>query len=342
VEERILVIRFSSLGDILLTAPAIRALRRRFPESRLELLVAQEFRDAAGLIPGVDRILTFDRRSGFAGLWTLRAELTRRYAVLVDLQNSFRSAFLRATTFPTLWVRAKRYRFTRWLLVTFKWNRYHRSLPVPLRYLDALAIFGVHDDQQALDLSVPPVIQEWAAAFLDEQKLDHSGFAVLCPGAKHFTKRWPEERWRELGAALATSGIRSLIVGGNDERDLVERLTTAISESVAVINRTIPEVAALMEKAGVVISNDSGLMHLAAGVAAPVVAIFGPTVEEFGFYPFRATAEIFEHKLYCRPCTAIGGPRCPEKHFRCMLETTASTVLDAARRHLEDKEIRSN
>ncbi len=142
-----LVIRFSSLGDILLTAPALRSLRARFPESPIDLLVAAEYADAARLIPGPDRVLTFDRSEGFGGLWRLRGQLARRYAVLVDLQNSPRSAFLRATTLPVIWTKAKRYRLRRWLLIRFKKNLYGGVKAVPERYLDAMARLGAIDDE---------------------------------------------------------------------------------------------------------------------------------------------------------------------------------------------------
>jgi lipopolysaccharide heptosyltransferase II len=340
-EERILVIRFSSLGDILLTAPALRALHRRFPESHIDLLVVDEYQEAASLIPGPDRVLSFDRRSGLSGLWRLRGELTSRYVALVDLQNSFRSAFLRMTTFPTLWMKARRYRLKRWLLVRFKRNTYRELTPVPVRYLDAMQMFDLYDDERGLELSVSNDLRDWATDFLAGHKLQDGRLAILCPGSKHFTKRWPEERWRELGAALISRGYHCLVIGGREEQELTGRLTRELPGSSAIHDRSVPQVAALMERATVVITNDSGLMHLATGVDTPTVAIFGPTVEEFGFYPFRAKCEVIEHKLYCRPCSAMGGPRCPEEHFRCMLDTSVGTVLAAIDKLMVEKDTKT-
>lgn len=328
------MVRFSSLGDILLTAPALRALQRRFPQSHIDFLVASDYEDAARLIPGPNLILTFDRRTGLRGLLRLRSVLAGRYSLLVDLQNSVRSAFLRATTFPTVWVKARRYRFKRWVLIRFKRNLYKSAWPVPLRYLDALDLVGAHDDGQGLDLHVPAETREWARDYVSARCDIHLPIIAFCPGARHYTKRWPADHWVTLGAELNLAGYSVLVVGSQQECDVIQQIASQIPGSVPVSDRSIAEVAAIMTHATAVVSNDSGLMHLAGGVGAPVVAIFGPTVEEFGFYPFRANSIVLAHELYCRPCTAMGGAHCPEGHFRCMLETTPAVVLDAVQRLL--------
>ena len=324
-----LVIRFSSLGDILLTAPTLRVLRRRFPDGHIDLLVAQEYAEAAALIPGPDRVLTFDRRSGWGGLLRLRSDLSRRYSILVDLQNSLRSSFLRVTTLPTLWMKARRYRFRRWLLVQFKWNLYRRIIPVPMRYLDAVHMTGAEDDGLGLHLQIPDTALADARAILTDWGLTSSTIAILCPGARHFTKRWPSEHWKVLGEKLTKEGQSILVVGAADESVLVQDIAGSIPASKPLIGYPIPTLAALMQQAHVVVSNDSGLMHLAGGVGARVVAIFGPTVEEFGFFPFRARSRVLEQKLPCRPCSAMGTETCKEKHFRCMLDTRPEHVLNA-------------
>jgi heptosyltransferase-2 len=324
------VVRFSSLGDILLTAPAFRALRKRFADAEICFLVAKEYVEAAAMIPGPDRVLTFDRSTGLAGLWRLREALSRRFSIFVDLQNSARSAFLRQFTFPVVWTKAKRYRLKRWLFVRFKWNLYRKVVPVPIRYLLAMEILGVEDDERGLELRVPDEARALAAKLL-EQAQNHPVIA-LCPGARHFTKRWPKERWIELGRQLQGEGTAIAVFGENSETELVNDISSSILLGIPVIDHSISEVAAIMEKCDVIVSNDSGLMHLAAGVGTPVVGIFGPTVKEFGFFPFRARSEALEHHLNCRPCSAMGTKVCKEKHFRCMMDTTPQMVLEAVHR----------
>lgn len=328
----ILVIRLSSLGDVLLTAPALRGLRAHFPNAHVDFLTAADYADAATLLPGVDRILPFQRHRGWRGLLRLRSDLSRRYAFLIDLQNSPRSTFLRATTFPVVWVKAKRYRLRRWLLVNFKWNLYRSVKPVPDRYREATALLGAQDDDGlGLELLIPARARTWAAEFLKRSAQDRP-VAVLCPGARHETKKWLADRWTELGCIAANAGLSVCVIGSSGERELVCEISDNIPGAIPLHDREIPDVAGVMEQAAVVVSNDSGLMHLAAGVNTPLVAIFGPTVEPFGFFPYRARAEILDHELPCRPCRALGGAECPKRHFRCMLDTHPADVWAAMSR----------
>ncbi|MBU0690925.1 glycosyltransferase family 9 protein [bacterium] len=325
--EHILVIRFSSLGDILLTAPALSALRNRFPESHIDLLVADEFRDAAKMIPGPNRILGFNRSRGFSELLRLRGKLSRCYHVVVDLQNNFRSSFLRTCLFPTLWVKARRYRIRRWLLIHFKWNLYGEIRPVPVRYLDAVEMLGCHNDGRGLELSLDESTTLRATRIIESWKQDSKPFAVLSPGAKHFTKRWPAERWIELGRMLSESGKFVVVLGDSSEAELVSGIAKQIPKAVTVIAEPIEQVAALLRQAEFAVTNDSGIMHLAAGVGTPLVSLFGSTVRQFGFIPYSENAILVEHELPCRPCTAFGRASCPKRHFRCMMDTTAEWVF---------------
>lgn len=313
--------RFSSLGDILLTAPAVRALRRRFPFAEIEFLVKAEYADAATLIPNIDRIVPVSAEQLAQPLRLLKTVMNSDYSLIVDLQNSPRSSFLRAFSFPPFWVKAQRYRLRRTLLILLKRDYYKTMRPVPLRYLDALDPLGCVDDEQGLELT-PPQASQLPAYDI-----------VLCPGAKHFTKRWPAENWSELARQLTVRGHTVAVVGAAGETKLCSDIAAA-SEARVYTELTVPHVAALMAQAKAVVSNDSGLMHLAAGLNIPLVAIFGPTVEQFGFFPFRARAIIHEHSLSCRPCSAFGGERCPKQHFDCMLKTPPQAVLESVDRLL--------
>lgn len=331
--EAILIIRLSSLGDILLTAPVVRALRKRFPDAHLDFLVERRFESAARLIPGPDRILTYDRSSGFRGLRQLGRDLARQYDILVDLQNSLRSVYLRTFCFPTLWVRAHRYRLRRWLLIHWKWRPFSRIIPVPERYLAAVFSIGAVDDGAGLDLSIPDGAEAGIRDVLD--RLGSRPFCVFCPGARHATKQWPADRWIAAGRMLSESGSAVVVIGDEGEKGLVREIAESVPDSVAVWGKTIPEVAVLMRSASCVVSGDTGLMHLAAGLKTPVVALFGPTVAEFGFNPFRAASTVIEQKLSCRPCSPHGTESCPKRHFKCMLDTAPERVIEAVNRLLK-------
>lgn len=313
---------------MLLCAPALRALRRRFPDAPLHFLVASEFRQAAELLPGIDKIIEFDRNSGWRGLLRLRRLLSRRYELIVDLQNSWRSTFLRVFCFPLMWTKAVRYRLRRWLLIRFKWNTYGATKPVALRYLEAVKTVGGDDDGAGLDLIVPE----------PENQVAKANLIVLCPGAKHATKRWPIENWIHVAEQLKRDGLEIAVCGTQGEAEECRRIGEA--GAAVILDAPLKEIGTLMRSSAGVITHDSGLMHLAAGSGAPVLAIFGPTVEAFGFYPFRAQSVVLENSVSCRPCTAFGGETCPKGHHDCMklttheqVITTLSTLMDQ-RRHI--------
>ncbi|MBK6766082.1 MAG: glycosyltransferase family 9 protein [bacterium] len=197
--------------------------------------------------------------------------LSRRYELIVDLQNSWRSAFLRVFCFPLMWTKAERYRLRRWLLIQFKWNIYGAPKPVPLRYIDAMKTLGCTDDGAGLDLA--------AAAGSESHATTRR--VVLCPGAKHATKRWPIEYWTEVARQLTADGYDLIVCGAESEAEECRQI--AMAGGQAVISAPLRELTGIMRSSEAVITHDSGLMHLAVGSGTRVLAIFGPTIEEFGF-----------------------------------------------------------
>jgi heptosyltransferase-2 len=333
--DRILVIRLSSLGDILLTTSALRALRSRFPTSRIEFLTSQPYVDLASTLPGVDRVLEFDKRGGLKELlrWQFRL-LRTRYSIIVDLQNSQRSALWRALAFPVIWTKARRYRLRRFVLVHFRKNLYPGILPVPMRYLAAVESLGCRDDGGGLELRVPEAIARQTQEELEGSGVTSERAVIVAPGARHATKRWPAENWTDLVRTLLGRDYQVLIIGDRADESLIEAIIRDVADKRVrcFINQPLVKVAAILQFGACLVSNDSGPMHLAAAVETPVVALFGPTVEEFGFFPFRAESEVIQKDLPCRPCSAMGTEQCPENHFRCMRDITVAEVLSATER----------
>jgi heptosyltransferase-2 len=164
------------------------------------------------------------------------------------------------------------------------------------------------------------------------------GFA---PTARHFTKRWPPERFIEAGIALAsTAHVKILVFGGKNEieycADIVHMINTAVNAPAAencASEFTLMESAAVMDRCDVVVTNDSGLMHLAAARQRKIVALFGSTVAEFGFFPYGAKSIVLEKKsLPCRPCTHIGRSECPLGHLSCLTDIPARDVVAAVKK----------
>jgi len=153
----------------------------------------------------------------------------------------------------------------------------------------------------------------------------------LVPGARHATKQWPLERFVRVGLALRERwGLPVPLFLGPDEERLAREFEEA-GETGAwrPVRESIATAAAALARCRVVITGDTGLMHLAAAVGTPVVALFGPTVLEFGFSPAGPSHHVLERELPCRPCSVHGGPVCPREHFRCMLDINEEEVLRA-------------
>jgi heptosyltransferase-2 len=207
------------------------------------------------------------------------------------------------------------------------------------RYLEAVRSLGVRDDGGRLEVFCSPADETRAAEVLGPLTGRTGLFVGIAPSARHFTKVWLPERFARAGADLAKRHNAGLLLFGSpgeaERCNTIERLIRELAPAVPVANLagalTLTETAAVLDRCAVVLTNDSGLMHLAAARARPVVAVFGSTVREFGFFPFRTPVRVLERvDLRCRPCTHIGLASCPRGHFRCMNDIPASAAVDAA------------
>jgi heptosyltransferase-2 len=339
--HRTLILRLSSIGDIVLSSPLIRALRRKFPEARIDYLLRDEYADLVQWNPHVSATFTFPRNGGWRELMEERRRIRESgYDLLIDIHDSLRS---RVLTAGHRTVRIRKRKLARWLLVHGRRSSYARlggAPSVPERYLETVAHLGVQDDGGGLDLYPPPEAADRVTRLLAETGTGTDArFVGVCPGARHATKRWPPERFGAVAAALAKErGWGVLIFGSEEERGLcstVERTVREHAPDVSIINAAgrlaLGDTAAAMDRCALVLTNDSGLMHIAAARSRPVVALFGSTVREFGFFPFRTPSSVQEiDGLACRPCTHIGRASCPQGHFRCMLDLSENRVLRAA------------
>jgi len=154
---------------------------------------------------------------------------------------------------------------------------------------------------------------------------------AIAPGAAHATKHWPLEHWEGLTRRLVAQGCRVVVIGGSDDAPLGSILARVAPDRVhnAAGQFQLQETGALLQRTSVVVSGDTGVMHMATAVAAPVVALFGPTVQPFGFFPYTPRATVLELSMSCRPCTSKGGSRCPLGHHRCLRDITPELVHEA-------------
>ena len=322
-----LLVRFSSIGDVLLTTPLVRTLRARHPEARLVFVTKRAMAPLVADNPHLSEVVALEAGESIGSLGRRLAALGPTLGL--DLHGSLRSTGLRLVV-RCPWRGYSKHKFARGLLVSTKIDLYGKSVPVPERYFEAARGLDVRPDGAPPQFFLGKAAAEWASRWLSERQLSERPFAVLAPGAAHFTKRWPLARWRAAAERLRDRGLSLVTVGGPDDRPLGDALTgLAVNAAGAT---SLQETGALLAHARVLISGDTGVMHMATGVGTPVVALFGPTVRQFGFFPYQGRAEVLERPLDCRPCSVMGGPRCPMGHHRCLADIGADDVVSAAQR----------
>ncbi|HVP15703.1 MAG TPA: glycosyltransferase family 9 protein, partial [Terriglobales bacterium] len=328
--RRIAVLRLSSLGDVILALPATRALARAFPGARLDFWTKAEYADVVRFEPAIAHVrrLEPDARR-VEDLVSMSAELEDR-DLIVDLHGSLRA---RVLTFrqraPVL--RAPAFRAARLRWVRARWTR-PRPLPSALeRYARALAPLGLRPE------GVPRVAageeaERWAEAWLGEGR-GSAPWIALCPGARHATKRWPEERWIALHRELRSRGACPVVLSLADERAALPGLAAAAdADGTRWCTEPLPRLSALLSRCAAAVTHDSGLMHLAAARGTKVVAIFGSTSPVLGFAPAGEGHVVLCRNEPCQPCTLHGREACPRMHFDCMRKLELREVIEGLAR----------
>jgi heptosyltransferase-2 len=325
----ILAVRFSSIGDVLLTTPLLRAIRHHHPESAITVLTKAAYAPLLSHNPHLTRVLSVESQGS---LRHLAAELrVARYTDLLDLHDSLRSRLLRILV-PGHWTSYPKHRAARALLIHGKRNLYRNWKPVAERYFAAAQHLDVKPDggppEFFLAAKARQEIDEWLTAAGLAQ--DRSMIAVA-PGAAHATKRWPLRHWQALIDRIIAQGHDVVVVGGAADQSLATALTLRGSSRVisAAGRFGLQGTGALIQRSAALVSGDTGVMHMATGVGTPVVALFGPTVKLFGFFPYTPAARVLELDLDCRPCSSKGGPHCPLGHHRCLVDIAPEAVLAA-------------
>ena len=310
--KKILVIRLSSLGDVLLTTPVIRSIKSSYNPISIDYLVKENFADAVRFNPYINETIIYSDSEKL-----IEQLEENNYDLVIDLHNNFRSQKIRKRLGVPFYKFVKP-NIEKFLLVHFKINRLNPVKPIPVRYV--LSIPHLDLDEKGPELFIPESFQS---------DLNSSENRVgLCPGAVHFTKRWPVENFADLGIRLVNNGYKIVLLGGSSDRDICKTLSNMIPNASDLSNNNnLFQTAAEMKNCKFVVCNDSGLMHTATALSIPVVSIFGSTVKEFGFYPYNSTSKVIENNnLDCRPCTHIGKKKCPKTHFKCMIELTPNIV----------------
>ena len=330
----ILIARLSSIGDIILTSPLVRVVRETFPQARISFLVKKEFASLVLHNPNIDQVIVFDKAGGRGALKLLRKRVTiEKFDWFIDLHNNLRTNYLKLfLRFPEVSTYSKQ-SLRRWLLVKFGKNAFREARPVYLRYFDAVSHRNLRYDKQGTEVFFPSI-----ETINLEKKLASDGIDptrpvyVICPGASFSNKQWIPERFGAVADILVEDKQAQIVfLGGLNDYALCAEI--AASMKYKALNYagecSLLGSAALLGKASVVLTNDSGMMHLAQSQNTPVVAIFGPTTKELGFFPITVKSWVVEKDVPCRPCTTKGLNYCPKKHFNCMKLIETTDILKA-------------
>lgn len=327
---RIALVRLSSLGDVLLATPLARLLRKHFPAAQIDAVVAREFAEVWQSNPYISRVVAVDRSiSPKAMLHQSRQELEPLYDIVIDVQCNWRSRML-CKNRARRCLRYSKHRLEKLALVWLKLRPRHVTHVVE-RYSLPLAHLGITGDGDGLELWLP---EERAEQFYPpaQRVMPERHCIGIAPGARHATKQWLPERFIAVGKEFQRRGWSIVLLGSAQEKLLCDEIAHTLDPSrlMLCVGATLYDAARAVDCCSVVLSNDSGIAHLAAARRVPVVVAYGSTVPELGFTPYGVPYRIVQvENLSCRPCTHIGRSRCPRGHFACIRNIGVETVLAA-------------
>lgn len=316
--KKFLIIRFSSIGDIVLTTPVVRCLRKKYPNAQIHYLTKVAFAPIVQANPNIDKVFAIEK-STKSVVEKLKKE---GYHHIIDLHKNLRSKKVimalgvKATSFPKLNVE-------KFLMVKFKMNRLPK-IHIVDRYFEAVKSLGVNNDKEGLDFFIPEQ-EKIAAKNLPPQ------YNALVIGAAHKTKSLTTP---QLIKIAKESILPVLLIGGKKETEIANEITKVVGENA--INTcgeyNLYQSASVIQQASCVITPDTGMMHIASAFNKKIISVWGNTTPAFGMYPYMPQQpnafKIFEVKeLSCRPCSKIGYDECPKRHLKCILDIDVDGIV---------------
>ena len=317
---KFLIIRFSSIGDIVLTTPVIRNLKQQAEGAEVHFLTKLQYKSILENNPYIDKIHTLDKSINDVVL-ELRRE---HFHYVIDLHNNLRTSQIKLRLLTQAFSFNK-LNIEKWLVVNLKKNKLPQKHIVD-RYMETIRFFIDENDQKGLDFFIPDNDAVDLQIFPEEFRNGYVAFAI---GAQHATKRLPDTKIISICRKLKKPVI---LLGDKNDLQVAEKVENEIGSSIynACGKFNLNQSASLVNQAKIVISHDTGLMHIAAAFKKQIISIWGNTIPEFGMYPYLSGegSEIMEVKgLKCRPCTKIGFNKCPKKHFRCMNDIDEERIV---------------
>ncbi|MFH0759415.1 MAG: glycosyltransferase family 9 protein [Bacteroidota bacterium] len=322
---KFLVVRFSSIGDIVLTTPVVRHLKKQVDDAEVHYLTKQSFATLLETNPYIDKVHAF-KGDMKTCLKSLREE---GFDYIIDLHHNTRTARIKYGL-KRMDFSVRKLNVQKWLLVNLKLNRLP-DIHMVDRNMETISSFIEEADEAGLDYFIPQAEQIQLSQLPDPFR---NGYIGLSIGAQHQTKKLPLGSLIELCNKLTHPVI---ILGGPGDRETGESIVAALPGQTLLNScghYSIHQSASLVQQARLLITHDTGLMHIGAAFGKKIITIWGNTVPAFGMSPFKSDPSSLGFEvpgLRCRPCSKIGFQKCPKKHFKCMMDQNISRIAETAR-----------
>ncbi len=321
--KKILIIRFSSIGDIVLTTPVMRCLKKKFPNAQIHFITKPQYKLLLDNNPYIDFVHVLDKP-----IIQKSVELKQiGFDYVVDLHHNLRSRIIKIIINRTAFTFNK-LNFKKWLIVNFKINKLPQ-IHIVDRYLKTIAPLGVKNDGEGLDYFLPEHIDDsFDKSMLPE---NYIAFAI---GAQHKTKKLPTPKIISICKLI---NQKIVLLGGKNDMQSAEMISRKMGTKVINLcgKLTLNQSAYVIKKSEKVITHDTGLMHIAAAFKKEIISVWGSTVPEFGMTPYYGklgirNSEFGVENLSCRPCSKIGFDKCPKGHFKCMMMQNEQAIAEFA------------
>ena len=341
---KVLIIRFSSIGDIVLTSPIVRCVKNAYPNAEIHFVTKTAFGGLVASNPHIHKVhlLQGDIQPLILDL------LKEKFDVVIDLHKNLRSKYVHSMLKQAFNSKINYYTFQKlnvkkWLYTQFKINMLPDKSIVE-RYFEGVKKLGVTNDGKGLDFFIP----ESDEIKKEDIPMSHIlGFVACSIGGQHATKKMPVTQWKQLCQTIKHPII---LLGGKEDVENAEAIKSI--DPIKIYNAcgkfNLNESAHIIKKSKLVISHDTGLMHIAAAFQKPVISIWGNTTPALGMFPYYGNNNISTHVspllqviqvngLSCRPCSKIGYATCPKNHFNCMNKIEVAVIVAKAHQILEIK-----
>lgn len=324
---KILILRFSSIGDIVLTTPVVRCVRNKYPDAEIHYATKQAFASIVQHNPYINKVHVLGD-----SIMALIRELHREeYDFVIDLHHNQRTLLIK-TMLGAKSDSFDKLNIDKWLMVNFKADKLPKVHIVD-RYMDACKALDVVNDGKGLDYFLA---KEDEVDIATLPLAFHNGYIAWVIGAKQNTKKFPVKK---IIATLKGSDFPTvpvMLLGGKEDMAEAVAIYEACKDKAQLYNAVgkykLNQSASLVRQSKAVITNDTGLMHIAAAYKRPIISLWGNTIPEFGMYPYYGSYDVknfmLEVKgLSCRPCSKLGYSKCPKGHFKCMKDISEQQII---------------